>query len=126
MNTSTFLMAALFCLLFICSCDKKQSAIDHLSDFVEKVEKKAPEYTEDDWEQANKEYEELIAEIGKYEYSGEETKQIAEMKGKFAGIKAKSSVNKFIDGIDKAAKEVKGVIDGFTEGLTGGNDSGKE
>jgi len=107
-----------FAILIFSSCDKKQSAIDQLCDFVEEVEKEAPEYTEEEWEKVNKEYEELVAEIGKYEYSGDESKQIAELKGKFVGIKTKNSVNKFIDGIDKAAKEVQGVIDGFTKGIT--------
>ena len=105
------------------ACDKKQHAIDNLSSFVEKVEKHASEYTEEDWAEVNKEYEEIIAEINKYEYAGDEAKRIATLKGKFTGIKAKHTVNKILDGIDKAAKEVKGAIEGFADGIIG---SGKE
>ena len=105
------------------ACDKKQHAIDNLSSFVEKVEKHASEYTEEDWAEVNKEYEEIIAEINKYDYSSDDAMRIATLKGKFAGIKTKNTVNKFIDGIDKAAKEVKGAIDGFADGIMG---SGKE
>lgn len=108
--------------LLLTSCNKKQRAIDSLSEFVEKVEQHASEYTEEDWAEADKEYDELIAEIDMYEYSGHETKRIAELKGKYLGIKTKYSVNKLIEGIDKAAKEIKGTIEGFTEGILGGSD----
>lgn len=117
---------AIACVLILSSCNKKQNAIDNLSNFVEKVEKKAPEYTDEDWSNVNNEFNELIAEIDKYEYSVDDTERIAGLKGKYTGIKAKYTVNKFFNDIDKAAKEIKGVIEGFTEGITGGNDSQEE
>lgn len=126
MKLTRLFLSAFICLFIFCSCDKKQHAIDNLSDFVEKVEKNAPEYTEEDWTNVNKEYDELITEIDKYDYSGNEAKRIAELKGKFTGIKTKNTVNKFFDGIDKAAKEVKGVIDGFTEGIKGNKEQEKK
>ena len=87
--------------------------MDNLSDFVEKVEKNAPEYTEEEWTNVNKEYDELIAEINKYEYTSDESKRIASLKGKFAGIKSKYHVNNIIDGIDETIEEVKGFFEGF-------------
>ena len=114
---------ALLCLLTFVSCNKKQNAIDNLRNFVEKVEKNASQYTTEDWEGANAEFDELILETEKYEYSGEDTQYIAELKGKYAGIKAKYSAHKFIEGLDKAAKELKGAIDGFTKGVLGEGDS---
>lgn len=113
---------ALVCILMFSSCDKKQRAMDNLSDFVEKVEKNAPEYTEEDWTNVNKEYDELIAEINKYEYTSDESKRIASLKGKFAGIKAKYDVDKFIDGIGETIEEVKGFFGGFF----GGSDKSTE
>ena len=105
MKSTAFLLSTFLCLFLLCSCDKKQHAIDNLSDFVEKVEKNAPEYTDEDWAKVNQEYEEIIAEIDKYDYSGDETKQIAELKGKFVGIKTKDSVRDIIDGVDKAVQQ---------------------
>ena len=55
----------LICLLLFTACNKKQHAIDNLSGFVEKVNKNASEYTDKDWDEANKEYDEIIAEIEK-------------------------------------------------------------
>ena len=112
-------LTALFCFIVLTACDKKQHAMDNFSDFLEKVEKHASEYTEEDWTNVNKEYDELITEIDKYDYSGDDAKRIATLKGKFAGIKTKNTVNKFIDDIDKAAKEVKGGIEGFADGIIG-------
>lgn len=119
-----FLLATI--LLTFVSCNKKQHAIDNLSEFVAKVENHASEYTEEDWTKANLEYDELITEIDKYEYSSDESKRISELKGKFSGIKAKNTVNKLIEGIDKAAKEVKGTIEGFTKGILGSEEKEPE
>ena len=115
-----------FAILLFSSCDKKQRAIDNLSDLVEKVEKNASEYTEEDWVEVNQQYDKLVAEIDKYEYTGKDSERISKLKGKYAGIKARNTISKFVDGIDKTAKEVKGAIEGFTEGLTDGNKSQKQ
>ena len=119
MKSTAFLLSTFLCLFLLCSCDKKQHAIDNLSDFVEKVEKNAPNYTDEDWKTVNKEYDELITEIDKYEYSSDEAKLIAELKGKFIGIKTKDSMKDLIDGVDKAVNEVKGTIKGIKDGILG-------
>lgn len=114
-----YLFVLSVCLLIFCSCDKKQHAIDDLSNFVEKVEKNAPDYSDEDWAKVNKEYEEITAEIDKYDYSGDETKRIAELKGKFVGIKTKDSVRDIIDGVDKAVQDIKGTVKGIKDGFLG-------
>lgn len=119
-------LMTLVCALVFTSCDKKKHAIDNLSDFVEKVEQKAPDYTKQDWEKVNKEYDELIAQIDKYEYSSEEAKRIGELKGRFAGIKTKDSIKDLINDIHNSAHKVKGAIEGYTEEIIGSNDSQEE
>lgn len=126
MKKVTLLTIVAFAILLFSSCDKKQRAIDNLSDLVEKVEKNASEYTEEDWVEVNQQYDKLVAEIDKYDYSGKDSERISKLKGKYAGIKARNTISKFVDGIDKTAKEVKGAIEGFTEGLTDGNKSQKQ
>lgn len=116
----------LVCLFALFSCNQRQRAIDNLSDLVEKVEKNASEYTEEEWTEVNQQYDEIIAEIEKYDYSSEDSERISKLKGKYAGIKTRNTISKFVDNIDKTAKEVKGAIEGFADGLTGGNDSDKK
>ena len=106
-------------LCFLAACDKKQYAIDNLSEFVEKVKKEAPEYTSKDWEEADREYDEIIAEIEKYDYSTKETERIAELKGKYDGIKFKDTVEDAVDGVDKVFHEVKGRAKGVINGILG-------
>lgn len=117
-----YLLTAFISLCLLTACDKKQHAIDNLRDFVENVEKKAPEYTEKDWIEADKKYDELIIEIEKYRYSGEESKQIGVLKGRYSGIKTKNKVTKFLEDIDNATQEFKGVLEGFTEGILGSDE----
>ena len=116
----------LVCLFALFSCNQRQRAIDNLSDLVEKVEKNASEYTEEEWTEVNQQYDEIIAEIEKYDYSSKDSERISKLKGKYAGIKTRNTISKFVDNIDKTAKEVKGAIEGFADGLTGGNDSDKK
>lgn len=115
----TVIFVTLTCLLVFTACNKKQHAIDNLSDFVEKVKKNAPEYTTADWEEVDKEYNEIIAEIEKYDYSNKEAERIAELKGKYTGIKTKEDIKNLIDGVDKAINEVKGALKGFKDGILG-------
>lgn len=115
-----------FAILMFSSCDKKQHAIDNLSDLVEKVDKNASDFTEEDWAEVDQQYDKIIAEIDKYDYSSEDSKRISKLKGKYSGLKTRNTFNKIVDGIDKTAKEVKGAIEGFTEGLSGGNGTEKE
>lgn len=115
-----------FAILLFTSCDKKQRAIDNLSDLVEKVEKNASEYTEEDWTEVDQQYDKIIAEIDKYDYSSNDSKRISKLKAKYSGIKTRNTISNFVDGIDKTAKKVKGAIEGFAEGLTGGDNSEKE
>lgn len=126
MKLTSLLFSALLSLLVLCSCDKKQYAIDNLSNLVEKVEKNASKYTDDDWKEVNKEYDEIVAKIDKYEYSADDTERIAKLKGRFLGIKAKNTIGGFMDGIDKAAQGIKGAIEGFTKEVTGTKDSQEE
>jgi len=126
MKKVTLFTIVAFAILLFSSCDKKQRAIDNLSDLVEKVEKNASDYTEEDWAEVDQQFDKIIAEIDKYDYSSNDSKRISKLKGKYSGIRTRNSISKFVDGIDKAAKEVKGAIEGFTEGLTGENNSEKE
>ena len=119
MKRIVYLSVIALALLVFTACDKKQHAIDKFSDFVEKVEKDSPKYTGEDWDKADKEFEALVAETEKYEYSSQEVRRIAKLKGQYAGMKTKNSINNFIDDLDEAAEELKGAIEGFTKGIAG-------
>ena len=110
---------ALFCVLVLTTCDKKQRAIDGFGNFVERVEKNASKFTEEDWAKADKECEKMITEIDKYEYTDQETRRIGELVGRYVGIRTKESIKTIIEDIDKAAPKVEGALEGFVEGFIG-------
>ena len=112
-------LTALFCFIVLTACDRKQHAIDNLSEFVDKVEKHAPEYTDEDWKDINKEYDELVAEIDKYDYSSKEIERIEELKGKYDGLRFKDTVEDIVDGVDKAIHKAKGRTKGIINGIIG-------
>jgi len=122
MKKITYLtITALFCILLFASCDRKQRALDNLKEFVEKVEKEAPELTEEEWKDVNKEYDDLMAEIDKYDYSLEESKQIGELQGRLMAIKVKDTGKDAIEGARKAYAKWVGIIWGFLHELFGSN-----
>ena len=112
-------ITALFCLLVLTACDRKQQALDNLSDFVEEVKNNASKYSDKDWEEADKEYDEIIAEIEKYDYSSKEAERIAKLKGKYAGIKTKEGVKGFFNKVGESIHEAASTIDGFKDGILG-------
>ena len=116
-----FAVIALMCLLVLTACDRKQRALDNLKEFVEKVEKDAPELTEEEWKNVNKEYDDLMAEIDKYDYSLEESKQIGELQGRLVAIKVKDTGKDAIEGARKAYAKWVGIIWGFLHELFGSN-----
>lgn len=112
---------ALMCLLVLTACDRKQRALDNLREFVESVEKNAPDFTDEEWKEANKEYDNLMVEIDKYDYSLEESKQIGELQGRLAAIKVKDTGKDAIEGARKAYAKWVGIIWGFLKELFGSN-----
>lgn len=122
LNKLAITTLSLFVILFVFSaCDRKQRAIDNLREFVERVEKEAPELTEDEWKDVNKEYVDLMAEIDKYDYSLEESKQIGELQGRLVAIKVKDTGKDAIEGARKAYAKWVGIIWGFLHELFGSN-----
>lgn len=105
----TFIM--LVSLLLLTACDKKQRAIDNLSDFVEKVRKNAPDYTDKDWEEVDKEYDEIMTEIEKYEYSEKEAERIGELQGRLDAIKVKNGGKDVINTLMKWKMRIKSFFD---------------
>lgn len=112
-------LTALVCLLLLTACHDRRHTLKELDVFVENVEKNAPQYSDADWERSDAEYDALIKEIDKYDYSIEETRQIGKLKGEYAGIKVKYKGEKFLERIDKAIEEAMGKIEGFKDGFIG-------
>lgn len=67
MNIRTLFIAAL-ALIFMLSCDTKQRPIDQLTDLTEDLKANSQDYTEQEWQEVDKQLEQINIELEKYQY----------------------------------------------------------
>lgn len=96
--------------VFSCSLSK-QDPIRQLEELTEDIRLHHQEYTTADWKEAYARYEQIAAEMEKYQYSKEEAEKIGKMEGECVGYFMKSAV-KSLDGLES---EIKGFFDGLED-----------
>lgn len=95
------------------SCDKKQSAINDLENFSEELKENSSDYSSQDWEEANEQYQLLVEQIDQYEYTDEELKEIGKLKARCLKQMTKGAMKQFQDGIHSITKQMEGAIEEF-------------
>lgn len=109
MNKTTLLIIITFCALFS-SCNKKQAAIDELEAFYVELKDNSSEYSGQDWEEANEQYQLLVEQIEQYEYTDEELEEIGKLKARCLKVFSKGVMNKLQKGIHRITKEIEGAL----------------
>jgi hypothetical protein len=89
----------------------KQEPIDQLKKLTEDIRLHHHEYTTADWKQAYARYEQIAADMEKYQYTKEEAKKIGELEGECVGYFMKDAVNS-LEGLES---EIKGFFDGLNK-----------
>ncbi len=101
-------------ILCLSACQSKSSRIDDLKDFVEEIQKDGEDYTQEQWEKANKKFSQLLDKINSYEdLSEDELKEVAKLQGQYAATVFKNSGKAIMEQMEKAGA----VLDGFLEGV---------
>jgi len=90
--------------------------------FVNQVEKKADNLSEDDWKKVNEHFDKLLQEYkeNRDSYTSEEKKQMNEAIGRYAGIVAKSGFKSAIEALNGMIDQIPSLLDsigGFFKGL---------
>ena len=87
--------------------------------FVDKVEKNAPSYTEDDWNNIFEEYDKLNQKYDEAysKLSSEDRERINKAKGRYIAIIAKYTVHDIIDSSKEAIKDASNIIKGAADGI---------
>ena len=97
MKKVLFMLLVMFALS---ACQSKDSYVKEFSDFVDKVEMEAADYTDKDWKKADLKFSDLSTDI----YAKFEEELYAGLKMK-AGVKdAAKKVDKFLDGLKEGTK----------------------
>lgn len=101
----------------IAACSSRQTPINKLADFTEEIQNESAEYSQKDWEQAAQEFEHIEQELSEFksEYTDDELKEIGRMKGICLARFTKHRIRSFGNEMENALKEVKGIMEGFTE-----------
>ncbi|HJD95862.1 MAG TPA: hypothetical protein K8W07_13020 [Bacteroides togonis] len=120
-----YIVIALWALttLSIGACQSKSSRIDDLKDFVEEIQKDGKDYSQEQWEKANKKFSQLLDKINSYEdLSEDELKEVAKLQGQYAATVFKNSGKAIMEQMEKAGA----ALDGFLEGVDQGLDNNQE
>ena len=120
-----YIVIALWALttLSIGACQSKSSRIDDLKDFVEEIQKDGKDYSQEQWENANEKFSQLLDKINSYEdLSEDELKEVAKLQGQYAATVFKNSGKAIMEQMEKAGA----ALDGFLEGVDQGLDNNQE
>lgn len=100
-------------MLLLSAC--KETLPKRFDTFVDKVDKKAASFSEDDWKKTNAQFEKLVQEFQNNQsaYNADEKKQINAAIGKYMAIVAKSGVTNLLDGIDSLFDGLGGFLKGL-------------
>lgn len=95
------------------------SRIDELKDFVEEVSENGKDYTEEQWEEANQEFDELMEKIKSYDdLTQEELGEVAKLQGVYAAKAFQSLGKQFQQGLESLGTALEGFTEGLEEGLS--------
>ena len=109
MKKVLFMLLVMFALS---ACQSKDSYVKEFSDFVDKVEMEAADYTDKDWKKADLKFSDLSTNLyAKFEeeLNADEKAEIIKLQATYAGLKMKA-------GVKDAAKKVDKFLDGLKEG----------
>ena len=110
------LLATFFVSATLFACTPK-NPIEKLTKLADKVECNHKEYTDKDWEEVAKEYNEIVDNFNKKEYTKEELKEFGRQRGRIKGYMTKKTLNKWGKEFEEFANELGGGIEGFFESL---------
>ena len=117
MKTLKFCIYLLVCILVFASCENKQTPVKKLEKLDRTLVQQSESFTEQDWENALMEYEQIEQELSMYNYTDEELRQIGKMKGRLLAKISKEYLNKTMDEVDSYLKMFEGALEGFMEEL---------
>ena len=107
-----FMMAA-FVAIALTSC--KETLPARFDRFVNGVEKRCANFSEDDWKKANEHFGKLVDEYtqNRSSYTVDEQKQIRSAIGKYVGLAAKSGVKTAIDTVNGLIDQIPSLLEGI-------------
>ena len=115
-QVSVVLVALFSCMMFSCAPSEKRT-IDRLNVHIEKVDKNYKAYGIEDWEQANLEFEAIVAQLEEnYEAMTIEERDAAlKAIGRYYGLVAKQGFEDAAQEFQKIYESLPSLIEGFMD-----------
>lgn len=102
--------------MFLIGCsDKKADALNDLEAMTEQLTTETSDFTQDDWDVARNQFNQICEELEQYDFTDQELKHISELKGKCTAVFARKKASDFKNDLHRMGQEVKGFLDGFTK-----------
>ena len=101
---------------FMMSCaTPEEKSLRSLQEFHDDLERNHENYTIEDWDKAQAEYELLSTQIKGYQYTDEQLVEIGRLQGKCAAYLTKGYFKRLERGIIQAAGAIKGYMEGMEQ-----------
>lgn len=112
------LMVIVTLTMSLISCaDEKKTTINDLEALTESLTTESAEYTQEDWDIAENQFDVICEQLDQYDFTDAELKKIGKLKGKCTAIFAKKTASDVARSIHRLGKEAEGFIQGFADGL---------
>ena len=115
MKTKPIIQALLITILslVLTACNKQEQAIDDLRSFSEQLKEESAEYTQEDWQQAGDQYQQIVEEINQYEYTDEQLKEIGRLQAVCIKQMSKGAMKLLRQNINSISKQLEGALEEF-------------
>ena len=116
------LVIASLCVCVFLSCtDKTASALNDLESFTEELSAHYKNYTQEDWDIAENQFDMICEELDNYDYTDEELVKIGKLKGRCTAIFAAKVVHDVKESIHRFGKEAEGFLEGISDEVNKNN-----
>lgn len=115
-------MLMLSAMFFIGCSDKKADALNDLETLAEQLTAESTDFTQDDWDVAQNQFNQVCEELEQYDFTDQELKHIGELKGKCIAVFTRKKASDFKNDLHRIGQEIKGFIDGFAKGIDDNNE----
>ena len=114
------MLAALSVLLLVNACNLRPLP-ERMNAFVNSVEKKAPAYTQDDWDAANEKFEALCKEYQekKGSLTVDQIKEVRADMGRYMSIAFRSGVDSVTSSLEEIGDQIPGLIQEISDAVPG-------
>ena len=115
MKTKPIIQALLIAILslVLTACNKQEQAIDDLRSFSEQLKEESAEYTQEDWQQAGEQYQQIVEEINQYEFTDEQLKEIGRLQAVCIKQMSKGAMKLLRQNMNSISKQLEGALEEF-------------